>query len=63
MEMMKPMQGGMQQSGEDSAAMMSMLGGFTLLRLLNMAGGMFGLDMTKEGLLALNAKLNTMKMA
>ena len=63
MEMMKPVQGGMQQSGEDSAAMMSMLGGFTLLRLLNMAGGMFGLDMTKEGLLALNAKLNTMKMA
>ena len=63
MEMMKPVQGGMQQSGEDSAAMMSMLGGFTLLRLLNMAGGMFGLDMTKEGLLALNAKLNAMKMA
>ena len=63
MEIMKPLQGGMQQSGEDSAAMMSMLGGFTLLRLLNMAGGMFGLDMTKEGLLALNAKLNTMKMA
>ena len=63
MEMMQPLQGGMQQSGEDSAAMMSMLGGFTLLRLLNMAGGMFGLDMTKEGLLAINARLNTMKKA
>ena len=41
--------------------MMSMLGGFTILRLLNMAGGMLGIEMTKEELLGLNAKLNKIK--
>jgi hypothetical protein len=38
-----------------------MLGGFTFLRLLNMAGGMMGFEMTKEQLLDLNAKLNKIK--
>ena len=41
--------------------MMSMLGGFTFLRLLNMAGGMLGIDMSKEELLEMNAKLNKIK--
>ena len=41
--------------------MMAMLGGFTFLRLLNMAGGMMGIEMTKEELLELNAKLNKIK--
>jgi len=41
--------------------MMAMLGGFTILRLLNMAGGMLGIEMTKEELLEMNAKLNKIK--
>ncbi len=41
--------------------MMSMLGGFTFLRLLNMAGGMMGFEMSKEELLEMNAKLNKIK--
>ena len=41
--------------------MMAMLGGFTFLRLLNMAGGMLGIEMTKEELLEMNAKLNKIK--
>ncbi len=49
--------GGFELNGE----MMAMLGGFTILRLLNMAGGMLGIEMTKEELLALNAKLNKIK--
>ena len=42
-------------------AMMSMMGGFTILRLLSMAGGMLGIDLSKEELLDLNAKLNKIK--
>ncbi len=42
-------------------SMMAMMGGFTILRLLGMAGGMLGLDFTKEELLDLNAKLNKIK--
>ena len=49
--------GGMELTGD----MMAMLGGFTILRLLNMAGGMMGIEMTKEELLAINAKLNKIK--
>ena len=49
--------GGMELTGD----MMAMLGGFTILRLLNMAGGMLGIEMTKEELLELNAKLNKIK--
>ena len=40
--------------------MMSMLGGFTVLRLSGMLG-MVGVDLTKEQLLDLNAKLNKIK--
>ena len=49
--------GGFELTGD----MMAMLGGFTFLRLLNMAGGMLGISMTKEDLLELNAKLNKIK--
>ena len=42
-------------------SMMSLMGGFTLIRLLNMAGGMLGIEMTKEQLLDMNAKLNKIK--
>ena len=49
--------GGFELTGD----MMAMLGGFTFLRLLNMAGGMLGISMTKEDLLDLNAKLNKIK--
>ncbi len=41
--------------------MMSMIMGFTIIRVLNMAGGMMGLTVTKEELLDLNAKLNKIK--
>ncbi len=46
---------------ELTGPMMSMLGGFTFLRLLNMAGGMMGIEMSKEELLEMNAKLNKIK--
>ncbi len=46
---------------ELNADMMSMLGGFTILRMLGMAGGMLGIEMSKEELLELNAKLNKIK--
>jgi beta-galactosidase len=46
---------------EMNDAMMSMLGGFTILRILGMAGGMLGFSMSKEELLDLNAKLNKIK--
>ncbi|MBQ7895624.1 MAG: DUF4982 domain-containing protein, partial [Oscillospiraceae bacterium] len=41
-------------------SMMQMLGGFTILRLTGMIG-MVGVNLTKEDLLALNAKLNKVK--
>ena len=43
---------------ELNEAMMSMMGGFTMLRLITLAGGMMDMKMTKEQLLALNAQLN-----
>ena len=42
-------------------SMMAMMGGFTILRLLGMAGGMLGIEVSKEELLELNAKLNKIK--
>ncbi|MBR6522925.1 MAG: glycoside hydrolase family 2 protein [Oscillospiraceae bacterium] len=41
--------------------MMSMMNGFTVLRLLTMIGGFMDIKFTKEELLALNAKLNKIK--
>ena len=46
---------------EMTPELMSMMGGFTVLRLLTMAGGMMDAKFTKEDLLALNAKLNKIK--
>jgi hypothetical protein len=45
---------------EMSPAMMKMLGGFTVLRAMNMAGSA-NITITKEQLLALNAELNKIK--
>jgi len=39
--------------------MMAMMGGFTVLRLFTLIGGMMDIKFTKEELLALNAQLNT----
>ena len=47
---------------EVTPEMMSMMGGFTVLRLLTMAGGMMDAKFTKEDLLNLNKKLNRIKM-
>ena len=44
----------------DSKAMMAMLGSFTVLRLTGMIG-MVGINLTKEDLLDLNAKLNKIR--
>ena len=46
---------------EVTPELMSMMGGFTVLRLLTMAGGMMDAKFTKEDLLALNAKLNKIR--
>jgi hypothetical protein len=43
---------------EVTPEMMSMMGGFTVLRLLTMAGGMMDAKFTKEDLLELNKKLS-----
>ena len=60
--MPKNKNGNMEAMGfELNDSMMSMLGGFTILRLLGMAGGMMGIEISKEELLALNAKLNKIK--
>ncbi len=41
--------------------MMCMMGGFTVLRLFTLMGGMMDMNFTKEQLLELNAKLNKIK--
>ena len=46
---------------EINADMMAMMGGFTVLRLLTMAGGMMNVEFTKEELLDLNKKLSKIK--
>jgi hypothetical protein len=43
---------------EINADMMAMMNGFTVLRLITMAGGMMNAKFTKEDLLKLNKKLN-----
>ncbi|MBE6957859.1 MAG: glycoside hydrolase family 2 protein [Ruminococcaceae bacterium] len=47
---------------EMTPELMSMMGGFTVLRLLTMAGGMMDVKFTKEDLLKLNKKLVRIKM-
>jgi len=46
---------------EMTADMMTMMNGFSVLRLITMAGGMMNVEFTKEQLLDLNAKLNKIK--
>ena len=46
---------------EMTPEMMSMMNGFTVLRLLSMAGGMMNAKFTKEDLLALNKKLSRIR--
>ncbi len=46
---------------EMTPEMMAMMGGFTALRLITMAGGMMDAKFTKEDLLALNKKLNKIR--
>ncbi len=52
-------QGGMKAMGfELNADMMSMMNGFTVLRLFTLMGGMMDVKFTKEQLLGINAQLN-----
>jgi hypothetical protein len=51
--------GGMKAMGfEINADMMSMMNGFTVLRLFTLMGGMMDVKFTKEQLLGINAQLN-----
>jgi len=51
--------GGMKAMGfELNADMMSMMNGFTVLRLFTLMGGMMDVKLTKEQLLGINAQLN-----
>ena len=54
--------GGMNAMGfELNADMMSMMNGFTVLRLFTLMGGMMNMNFTKEELLNLNKKLNRIR--
>ena len=46
---------------ELSDGMLQMMNSFTITRMVNMAGGMMGIEIKKEDLLKLNAKLNKIK--
>ena len=46
---------------EVTADMMTMMNGFTVLRLFTLMGGMMNVEFTKEQLLDLNAQLNKIK--
>ena len=69
MSLVKKMMGGKGKKGKKMEAMgfeigpemMSMMGGFTVLRLFTLMGGMMDMNFTKEQLLELNAKLNKIK--
>ena len=60
--------GGKKDSGANSFAgfemtpdMMTMMNGFTVLRLFTLVGGMMNVPFTKEDLLNLNKKLNRIR--
>ncbi len=67
--LMKKVMGGKKGGGSGMTAgfdvkkddLMSMMNGFTVLRLLTMMGGFANVEFTKEDLLALNKKLNKIK--
>ena len=68
MKLMGKMMGGGKKGGTVKAAgfevgpeMMAMMGGFTVLRLFTLMGGMADVKFTKEELLALNKKLNRIR--
>ena len=68
MKLMGRMMGGNKKDGKVKAAgfevgpeMMAMMGGFTVLRLFTLMGGMADVKFTKEELLALNKKLNRIR--
>lgn len=46
---------------EVTPEMMTMMGGFTVLRLFTLMGGMMDVNFTKEELLKLNKKLNKIR--
>ena len=61
-KMMGGSDGTMKAAGfEVNAEMMSMMNGFTVLRLFTLMGGMMDIKFTKEQLLDINAKLNKIK--
>jgi len=64
-KLMKSMMGGGKKQKvagfEVTSDMMAMMNGFTVLRLITMAGGMMNAKFTKEDLLALNKKLNKIR--
>ena len=68
LKLMGKMLGGGKKGGKKKVAgfemtpdMMTMMNGFTVLRLLTMAGGMMDAKFTKEDFLKLNVKLNRIK--
>jgi hypothetical protein len=72
MGLMGKMLGGSKKDGEKggtikaagfevNAEMMTMMNGFTALRLFTLMGGMMDVKFTKEELLEINAKLNKIK--
>ena len=61
-KMMGGKKGGQKVAGfEMTPDMMTMMNGFTVLRLITMAGGMMNAKFTKEDLLALNKKLSKIR--
>ncbi len=59
--MMKQVQGKEAMGFEINEGMMSMMGGFTVLRLFTLMGGMMDVKFTKEQLLGINMQLNQIK--
>ena len=60
-ELMGGLMGRKAMGFEINEGMMQMMGGFTVLRLLTLMGGMSDKKFTKEQLLGLNAQLNQIK--
>ena len=60
-QLMSGMAGKIAMGFEINESMMAMMGGFTMLRLIVLAGGMMDIQFNKEQLLALNAQLNQIK--
>ena len=61
--MMQGMMGKEAGGFELNESMIQMMGGFTMLRMITLAGGMMDMKFTKEQLLGLNAQLNQIRKA